>query len=301
MKAVLFQRYGPPETLEIGEVKKPKLRKNEVLVKVYASTVTSGVAIIRRADHFATRLITGPFKPWIWKILGIEFSGVIEEIGSKVTKYKIGDKVFGSTGFALGTYAEYVRIKEKKAIALKPESLSWEEAAAIPVGACTANYFLQKKASLQNGQKVLIYGASGSVGTFAVQLAKHYGVEVTGVSSKSNLELVKSIGSDYVIDYADETAANKFSKYDVIFDAVGKASLKAMKQYLKPGGKFITVNNGLAKEKPDTLSFLGSLAEQGQLKPVIDKVFDFEEISEAFRYVDLGHKKGNVAIRIFND
>jgi NADPH:quinone reductase-like Zn-dependent oxidoreductase len=308
LKTVICTEYGPPNVFKLTERKKPFPKDNEILVRLFASTVTSGVSIVRSGFknqslimRFFARLIFGITKPRK-KILGYEFAGEVESVGKEVKKFKEGDQVFGTTtGLKAGAYAEYVVIPELGMVAIKPSNMTYEEAAAVPIGATTAYHFLKKKADIQTGQKVLIYGASGSVGTYAVQLAKYYGTEVTGICSTPNLEWVKDLGADKVIDYTQEDFTESKEVYDIVFDAVGKSSKSDAKKVLTPNGTFVSVAKGLAKERTEDLIFLKEIIEDGKMRAFIDKTYPLEEIVEAHRYVDKGHKKGNVVIRIVGD
>ena len=306
MKAIVYTKYGAPEVLHLKEIEKPVPKDNEVLVKINATTVTAGDIRMRGFKvpaHFwlPARFalgVTGPKN----KVLGMEVSGVIETVGKGVTKFRVGDEVLAATGFGRG-YAEYICLPETDMVgrvvievAKKPANLTFEEAAAVPIGGMTALAFL-RKANVKNGRKVLVYGASGSVGTYAVQLAKNCGAQVTGVCSASNLELVKSLGADVVIDYAKEDFAKNGRRYDLVFDAVGKISRSKAKGSLTENGVFLSTwgNGGM---EPNDLVTLSGLIEAGKLKVVIDRQYPLEQIVEAHRYVGAGHKKGNVAITI---
>ena len=306
MKAIVYTKYGPPDVLQIKEVEKPLPKDNEVLIKIQATTVAAGDIRMRGFKVPAKfwlpmRLalgVTGPRN----KVLGMEVSGIVETIGKGVEKFRVGDEVLAATGFG-GGYAEYICLPEKDVVgkvvievAKKPANLTFEEAAAVPIGGMTALGFL-RKASLKNGQRVLVYGASGSVGTYAVQLAKNYGAQVTGVCSAANLELVKSLGADSVIDYAKEDFAKNGQSYDLVFDAVGKISSSHAKGSLTENGVFLSTwgNGGM---EPNDLSTLSGLIEVGKLKAVIDRTYPLEQIVEAHRYVETGHKKGNVVITV---
>jgi NADPH:quinone reductase-like Zn-dependent oxidoreductase len=296
MKAVVFQKYGPPEVLQIRDVEKPTPGEHEVQVKVHATTVTSGDNRIRQADPFLVRMFFGLLRPKI-ATLGSELAGEIAATGNGVALFKVGDQVFGYSNANYGAHAEYVCLTESGAVAGKPANMSYAEAAAVPFGATTALYFLRNRGNIKNGEKVLIYGASGSVGTAAVQLAKHFGAEVTGVCSTANVELVKSLGADAVIDYKKEDFTAGGERFDIIFDAVGKISSQ-WRNALAPGGRFVTIKKGMASGNKDDLLFLKALIEAGGLKPVVDRLYPMEQIVEAHRYVDQGHKKGSVVVTV---
>jgi NADPH:quinone reductase-like Zn-dependent oxidoreductase len=306
MKAIICTKYGPPEALQLKEVEKPTPKENEVLVKVYATAVTSGDCRMRSFNvpliqWLPARLILGLIKPRN-PILGLWLAGEIETAGKAVKKFKKGDRVYARTpDLKFGAYAEYACLSENGFIALIPSNLNYTEAVAFPFGGFTALYFL-KKAKIQQGQKVLVYGASGAVGTAAVQLAKYFGAEVTGVCSTANLELVKSLGADKVIDYTKEDYANGNELFDIIFDAVGKISYTKSKKVLSPYAKYISViSSGHTKAGTEEQILLNTIIEEGKLMPVIDRVYTLEQMVEAHRYVDKGHKKGNVVITVGHD
>lgn len=316
MKAIVYERFGPPDVLQLKDVRKPAPKDNEVLIKIYATTIVKEDPDMRASPGF-----NGFLKPRN-PILGQELAGEIESIGRDVTRFKPGDQVFGFDMF--GAYAEYKCMPENGALTIKPFNLSYEEAASVPNGALTALPFLRDKANIQSGQSVLIYGASGSVGAAAVQIAKYYGAKVTGVCSTANLEWVKSLGADLVIDYTQEDFTQNGKTYDIIFDTVGKRSFSECKSSLtdtgiylttvptpvimlqalwtaKSGGKkvnFTAAGLRPAREKIKDLVFLTELIEAGKIKPVIDRCYPLEQIVDAHRYVEQGHKKGNVVITV---
>lgn len=317
MKAAVYVQYGQPAVLQVKEVAKPVPTDNEILIKIKSTAVNSGDIRIRKADPFAVRFIFGLLKPKI-NILGTVFSGEVESIGKDVTKFKVGDTVFGHTDMRFGAYAAYKSFPEDGSLALKPANITHSEAAAIPFGGVTALHFI-KKANIKPGQKVLIIGASGAVGSAAVQLAKSFGADVTGVCSTANIALVQSIGADKVIDYTREDFTQNGEIYDVIFDTVKTISVsRSLKSLSKNGimilsaaemsemlqGLWISrtsnrkVLTGVISHTAADIIFLKELIEAGKLKPVIDSTYSLEQIAEAHAYVEKGHKKGNVIINI---
>jgi NADPH:quinone reductase-like Zn-dependent oxidoreductase len=325
MKVAWHSEYGPPEELQIKEVDKPIPQDNEVLIKIHAATVTSSDCNIRNLTFAPTwsrvpmRLfVLGAIKPKT-NILGIDLAGVIEAVGKDVKEFNVGDQVFGRPDPAMGAHAEYVCIAEDGVLTKKTANTKWEEAACLPQAGNTALYFIRDMMDLQAGQKILINGASGAIGSYAVQLAKYYGAEVTGVCSSTNVELVKSLGADKVIDYTKEDFTKNNETYDVIFDVVGKAAFSNCKNSLKEKGMFVSglpsmaiisqtmwtsmvgrkkVKFGDALGKAENLDFLKELYEAGKLRSVIDKSYPLEDIAEAFRHAETGHKIGNIVITV---
>jgi NADPH:quinone reductase-like Zn-dependent oxidoreductase len=322
MKAAVYTRYGPPDVLEIRDVAKPVPRDNEVLVRVHATTVCAADWRMRKADPSLIRFMNGLRRPKKIPILGIEFAGTVESVGKAVTRFQTGDEVFGATGFKFGAHAEYVCLPEDGRLAIKPANMTFEEAAAVLFGGVTALDFL-RRAKIQAGQKVLVYGASGSVGVFAVQLAKHFGAHVTGVCSTANLELVTSLGADQVVDYTREDFSRAGRVYDIVFDTVGKSGFSRSLASLKPGGAYVQIGGsggvwailggllrgmwvsmtggakvigGVTRATNEDLFFLKGLIEGGTLRTVIDRRYSLDQIAEAHRHAEAGHKKGHVVI-----
>ena len=299
MKAVVYEKYGPPEVLEFKDVRKPSPRRNEILIRVRAATVSAGDSRMRRADPFLVRLVAGLFRPRRIPILGFELAGDVEAVGDDVKRFRPGDAVFAFTGFRFGAHAEYRCVQQsgklKRGLAApKPTNMTYEEAAAVPVGGLTALGFL-RKGQIEKRRSVLIYGASGSVGTYAVQLARHFGADVTGVCSTANVELVRSLGAQRVIDYTAEDFTKSQDRYDFTFDAVGKLAASGGRGSLAEDGVFLSVRSSMTYPLED-LILLKELIEAGEIRAVIDRRYPLSEIVEAHRYVDAGHKKGNVVI-----
>ena len=324
MKAIVYERYGPPDVLQLKEIEKPMPKDIEVRIKIHATSVTKYDCWVRSNTAppgfgLLMRIATGlkPKQP----ILGTELAGEIETVGNDVTRFKAGDQVYGFPGMGLGAYAEYICLPEE-AVAHKPNNVTYEEAASVLQGALTALYFL-RKTNIQRGDNILIYGASGGIGTYATQLAKyHFGAEVTGVCSTSKLQFVKSLGADHVIDYTREDFTQNSQIYDVVFDTVGKTSVSRTKRSLKGNGWYLIATFGLPmlvqllwlsktgsqnlefgtlEEQTEDLLFLKDLIEAEVIKPVIDRCYPLEQMVEAHRYVENGHKKGNVVITVEHD
>lgn len=324
MKAILHTQYGPADELQLKEVPQPVPKENEVLIKIHATTVTSSDCNVRNFT-FTPKLFLLPMRMQLGfpkpktNILGIELAGKIETVGVQVKRFKVGELVFGTPDITMGAHAEYICLPEDGVLTDKPANLTHEEAATIPLAGNTALYFIRDVGNIKAGDRILIHGASGGIGTFAVQLAKYYGAEVTAVCSTTNVEMVKSIGADIVIDYTKEDFAQIGERYDVIFDVVGKTSFSHSKNSLEEKGLYMTtlptmaiilqsistsmragkkVKFGDAVPKIDNLIFLKELAEAGELKPVVDRTYPLEQMAEAFKYVEAGHKKGNVVIKV---
>ena len=317
MKAVVYHSYGSAEVLKLTEIDKPVPKDNELLIKVYASTVNMADIRLRKPDPFLARLFNGILKPTKITTPGVEFAGVVEHIGKDIKKFKVGDEIFGASHTAGGGNAEYILSGDNRAISLKAANFSFEEAATIPWGGLAALHYL-KTGGVTTGHKILIFGASGSVGTMAVQLAKEFGAEVVGLCSTKNVELVKSLGADEVIDYTKEDFTQRTAAFDFIFDTIGKSNLSKGLNALKPNGQYLMASSesllgpiikglfsgskkivgGIAKYRPEGMEYLKELAEAGKLKAVIDRIYAIDQIVEATKYVEKGHKIGNVVIKI---
>jgi NADPH:quinone reductase-like Zn-dependent oxidoreductase len=314
MRAVVHDRYGPPHVLRLEDVELPVPNEDEVLVRIHATTVNRTDCGLRRARPFFIRYFTGLRRPKR-KILGMELAGEVEAVGAAVTEFAVGDEVFGVKGF--GAHAEFVCVRESAAVAHKPAGLSFDEAAAVCDGACAALSCL-RRADLRKGQKLLVYGASGSIGSAAVQLARYFGVDVTAVCNTKNVELVRSLGADDVIDYLQEDFTKNGETYDVIFDAVGKLSFGRCRRSLKPGGIYVSTDGlrnimwalwtwrlgnkraalGIARYKKEDVLLLKELIESGRYRAIIDRTYPLEDVAEAARYVETGQKTGNVVMTV---
>ncbi len=296
MKAVVYEKYGAPDVLELKDISIPTPKENDVLIKVHATTVSAGDWRLRKADPFLARIFNGLFKPRRVKVLGFELAGVVEEVGKKVKSLKRGDAVFATCGLRFGGYAEYACLPANELISLKPSNMTFEEAATVPVGGLTALRFL-RQSNIKSGDKVLIYGASGSVGTFAVQIAKSFGAEVTAVCSTANINMVAQLGAQHIVDYTKTDFTKVDTRFDIVFDSVGKTAKSQCKQLLKPDGKYVSVA-GSPKSRHDDLATLKALIEAGKLITVIDRRYTLEQIREAHTYVESFRKKGNVVINL---
>jgi len=328
MKAIIWTKYGPPDGLQFKNVEKPVPKDDEILIKIHATTITAGDCEMRRLElplmlSFPVRIYAGLLRPKRITILGQELAGEVEEVGKNVNSYKKGDQVFGTTGFGFGAYAEYICLPEKPddaqgTLAIKPTNLTYEEAAAVPTAGFEALHFL-RKANIQPGKKVLIVGAGGSIGTFAIQLARYFGAEVTGVDSTDKLELLRSIGANHVIDYTKEDYSKTGESYDLIIDAVGRGGVPRRLKLVKPDGYYFLAYAGLShillslwtsitsnkkfkiessSQKKEDLIYLRELLEAGKLKSIVGRNFSLEQVPEAHRYVEAGGKKGNVVITV---
>lgn len=301
MKAITYSNYGGPEVLQLHNLQKPITKENEVLIKIYATSVTAGDSRMRSftvptSQWIFARLYLGLFSPRM-PILGMELAGIVEAIGEKVTKFKLGDEVFASTLHAnFGAYAEYKCFPENGAISLKPTNLNYLESATLPIGAGTALRFL-RKAKIQNNKNILVYGAAGSVGTYAVQIAKYYGAQVTALCSTSGIGVIQSLGSDRIIDYTKEDIST-WGSYDLVFDAVGKIKASQLKSILKKNGKMVSVKSNPGNINSDDLITIKKLVESTAIKPVITSIYKLEDVAKAHVLVDSGHKKGNVSIEV---
>lgn len=309
MKAVVCSGYGAPEVLKFKEVVKPVPKDDEVCIKIHATAVTASDIFIRSSDiplrfKIPMRLFIGIRKPRK-SIIGLVFSGEVESVGSSIFRFKPGDQVYGLTGFSLGTYAEYKCMKESDSkqgcLAVKPENITHEEATMAAYGGLLAFQYLER-GNIEKGQKVLVYGASGTSGTLAIQIAKHLGAEVTAVCSTFNMELVKELGADNVIDYTKQDSLPEGVKFDFILDSVGKIKKSKLKEdckrALNPDGKYVSIDNGVLKLDTQRLNKIRDYIESGYMKPVLDRIYSFDNIVEAHRYVQIGHKKGGVAVKV---
>ncbi|WP_336760874.1 NAD(P)-dependent alcohol dehydrogenase [Paenibacillus sp. USHLN196] len=302
MRAIICTKYGSPDVLQLKDIAKPSPKDHEIQIKIHATTVTSGDCRVRSFNSpflywIPMRLFLGIRKPRN-SILGVELAGEVTAIGKEVKRFKLGDQVYALNGMRFGAHAQYICLSEEDPVALKPVNATYEEAAAVPFGGTTALHFL-RKGKIQKGLQVLIYGASGAVGTAAVQLAKYFGAEVTGVCSTTNVEFVKSLGAEHVIDYMKEDFTKTSQRYDLILDAVGKVSKGQCQHLLAPNGTYVTVDGqGIAKVTAEDLILLKELMEAGEIQAVIDRRYPLEQIPEAYRYVETGRKRGNVVITI---
>jgi NADPH:quinone reductase-like Zn-dependent oxidoreductase len=325
VKAILHTQYGAPDRLQLMEVETPTPKASEVLIAIRATTVSTGDCNVRNFTFVTksmrpiAKLMFGITKPWRPRVLGTELAGEVVQVGNEVTKFKTGDRVVASTGATGGGHAQYACLPETGAVAIKPDSLSWEQAVAIPFGANTALYFLRDLGKIRAGQDLLVIGASGAIGSAGVQLAKHFGANVTGVCSGANVDLVKALGADAVIDYTQDDFTKSGNTYDLIFDVVGATTFERAHHSLKPNGVFLQnimelsdvvrvlwtsvaggkkIKGGVAIGNMANMGLITALAEVGTLRPVIDRTYPLDRIAEAFKYVEQGHKKGNVVIMV---
>lgn len=301
MKAIICTGYGVPDVLMLQEIEKPTPKSNQILIKIHATTVTSGDCVVRGAKRYGPIMkIMFGFKRPRQPILGTEFSGIIEEVGENSTKFKVGDAVFSLTGMKFGGYAEYICLSENAVVSLAPKNATFEETATLAFGGTTALHFL-RKASIAPNQKVLIYGASGSVGAAAIQLATYFGADVTGICSTQNLEFVHSLGANTTIDYTTEEFNTLDKTYDIVFDAVGKLNKSKRKQLTSKNGKFVSVSKGMVKGLVEYLYLLKELVEKERFKATIDRTYSLANAAQAHEYVETGRKKGNVALTVTNN
>jgi len=323
MKAIVWTKYGPPEVLQLEELTKPQPKDNELLVRIVATTVAAGDTEVRNLSlpflyRFPLRLYTGLRRPTRIRVLGQELAGEIEAVGKEVSDYQVGDAVFGTSGFSFGSYAEYIALPEKDSLSKKPAAITFDEAAAMPLGGLEALHFL-RQGNIQPGQSALIYGAGGSIGSFAIQLARHLGAEVTAVDKEEKWEMMRSLGAAHVLDYRRKDFGKGEERYDLIFDVVGKSSFSWSLRSLKPTGIFLLANAGIsdllrgafagmasgkkvimgsADHSPRDLAYMAGLMADGKIKAVIDRRYALEEIAEAHHYVESGQKQGNVVVTV---
>jgi NADPH:quinone reductase-like Zn-dependent oxidoreductase len=320
MRAVVCTAYGDPDVLEPREIAKPTPSDHQVRIKVFATTATAACGMMRRADSVMARLILGLRRPRArYQVMGIELAGEIDQVGRKVTRFRPGQRVFGFAGFSAGAYAQFCCVPEGASLEIMPAKLSFEEAASLVDGATTALYFLRDRAGIRAGDRVLVIGASGSIGTAAIQLARHFGAEVTGVCSGSNADLVTSLGARRVIDYTTEDFVQRGETYDIVFDAVGKSSYARCRRVLARGGRYLVTVGGLPHylldawsrlfgskkfvygmsiDKRNALRLVAELSEAGRLEPVVDRRYDLDQMADAHGYVDTGRKRGNVVVSV---